>query len=48
MKLHKLKLNIEFCDAVFSGKKAFEVRFNDRGYQTGDRKPYNPQSAPHG
>lgn len=42
MKLHKLKLNIEFCDAVFSGKKTFEVRLNDRGYQTGDRIKFIP------
>lgn len=42
MKLHKLKLNIEFCDAVFSGEKTFEVRYNDRGYQTGDRIKFIP------
>lgn len=42
MKLHKLKLNIEFCDAVFSGEKTFEVRLNDRGYQTGDRIKFIP------
>ena len=36
MKTHDLKLNIEFCDAVLSGEKTFEVRKNDRGFQTGD------------
>lgn len=36
MKTHDLKLNIEFCDAVLSGEKNFEVRKNDRGFQTGD------------
>ena len=36
MKTHNLKLNIEFCDAVLSGEKTFEVRKNDRGFQTGD------------
>lgn len=36
MKTHELKLNIEFCDAVLSGEKNFEVRKNDRGFQTGD------------
>lgn len=36
MKTHDLKLSIEFCDAVLSGEKAFEVRKNDRGFQTGD------------
>ena len=42
MKIHKLKLNIEFCDAVFNGEKTFEVRLNDRGYQTGDRIKFIP------
>lgn len=36
MKIHELKLNIEFCDAVLSGDKSFEIRENDRGYQKGD------------
>lgn len=36
MKTHDLKLSIEFCDAVLSGEKTFEVRKNDRGFQTGD------------
>lgn len=36
MKTHDLKLNIEFCDAVLNGEKTFEVRKNDRGFQTGD------------
>lgn len=26
MKTHELKLNIEFCDAVLSGEKTFEIR----------------------
>lgn len=36
IKTHKLKLNIEFCDDVYNGTKTFEVRKNDRGFQTGD------------
>lgn len=36
MKTHNLKLNTEFCGAVLSGEKTFEVRKNDRGFQTGD------------
>lgn len=36
MKTHNLKLSVEFCDAVLSGEKTFEVRKNDRGFQTGD------------
>ena len=42
MTIHKLKLNVEFCDAVFDSKKTFEVRLNDRGYQTGDRIKFIP------
>ena len=36
MKTHDLKLNTEFCDAVLRGEKTFEVRKNDRGFQTGE------------
>ena len=36
MRIHKIRLNIEFCDAVISGEKSFEIRENDRGYQKGD------------
>ncbi len=35
--LHKIKLSIFYADAVLSGQKNFEVRYNDRGYQRGDR-----------
>ena len=42
MKTHEIKLNIEFCDAVLSGDKPFEVRENDRGYQKGDRIKFIP------
>lgn len=37
MKTHHLKLRVEFCDAVVSGEKSFEIRKNDRGFQRGDR-----------
>ena len=33
---HEIKLKLDFVDAVNSGQKSFEVRKNDRGYQTGD------------
>lgn len=36
MTRHYLKLNDKFFDAVVSGKKPFEIRRNDRGYQVGD------------
>lgn len=42
MKIHNLKLNYEFCDAVFNGEKTFEIRNNDRGYQKGDRIRFTP------
>ncbi len=35
-KAHVVKLNLEYCDAVESGDKNFEIRFNDRAYQKGD------------
>lgn len=42
MKTHKLKLNIEFCDDVMNGIKTFEIRKNDRGFQTGDHIVFTP------
>lgn len=48
MKTHKLKLLEQFCDDVSSGIKAFEIRENDRGFQTGDLilfEPYYPHGA---
>ena len=33
---HKIKLQECFCNAVLDGRKTFEIRYNDRGYQTGD------------
>lgn len=53
MKVHNIKLNIEFCDAVLNGEKTFEIRENDRGYQKGDHIRFKPvplspyQSLPH-
>ena len=35
-KIHELKLLDNFCDDVLSDRKNFEVRKNDRGFQTGD------------
>ena len=34
--MHEIKLKQDFVEAVSSGRKSFEVRKNDRGYQTGD------------
>ena len=36
MTTHKLKLREEYADAVASGEKNFEIRYNDRGFQKGD------------
>lgn len=39
---HNIKLRKEFCDAVLSGDKSFEIRENDRGYQKGDLVTFIP------
>ncbi len=44
MKVHNIKLSIEFCDAVLNGEKTFEIRENDRGYQKGDHIRFKPVS----
>lgn len=42
MKTHELKLNINFCDDVLYGNKSFEIRFNDRNYESGDLIKFIP------
>lgn len=37
MKTHNVKIYESYADAVLSGEKTFEIRYNDRGYQKGDR-----------
>jgi len=37
MKVHKLKTDSEAFDAIWSGVKLAEFRFNDRGFKVGDR-----------
>ena len=34
---HHIKLNHHYAGAVLCGDKNFEVRYNDRGYQKGDK-----------
>lgn len=34
---HHIKLNYHYADAVLFGQKNFEIRYNDRGYQRGDK-----------
>lgn len=36
VQIHNVKIQREFADAVLCGDKPFEIRYNDRGYQTGD------------
>lgn len=36
MKTHKIKIRPDYFDAILSGQKTFEVRYNDREYKTGD------------
>lgn len=36
MKTHELKIMPEYYEAVVSGKKTFEIRYNDRDYNVGD------------
>lgn len=48
MATHTIKLHKEFCDAVLSGVKPFELRYNDRDYQVGDTVrfvPWDPLTA---
>lgn len=40
--VHELKLSLNFCDAVYAGIKTFELRKNDRGFQTGDLIRFTP------
>ena len=42
MKTHEIKLSLGFCNAVLSGDKLFEIRKNDRAYQTGDHIKFIP------
>ena len=36
-KVHDVKLLAQYVKPVASGKKPFEIRYNDRGYQVGDK-----------
>lgn len=37
IKMHELKVEHEYMDALKNGEKTFEVRRDDRGFQKGDR-----------
>ena len=36
MKLHNLKIEKSYFNAIMGGKKTFEIRNNDRDFQVGD------------
>lgn len=38
---HELRIKESFANAIVDGRKKFEVRWNDRGYQTGDTVTFN-------
>lgn len=45
--LHELKSEPSYFQAVWDGDKTFEVRYDDRGYQKGDRillREYDPHT----
>lgn len=37
MTTHRLKINVQYADAVLNGTKTFEIRKNDRNYKVGDK-----------
>jgi hypothetical protein len=37
MTQHLLKIRKEFADAIVAGDKTFEIRWNDRGFEVGQR-----------
>ena len=39
---HELKINLSFADAIVGGRKTFELRRNDRGFQAGDIVTFIP------
>lgn len=48
--IHELKCYPEYFEALVSGKKSFEIRKNDRGFQVGDYialNEYRPDEDPY-
>lgn len=41
MRTHNLKILPPFFNSVIEGQKTFEIRFNDRDFQVGDRVELN-------
>ena len=38
--IHELRLQEQFCQDKVDGNKPFEIRFNDRNFQKGDKVKY--------
>ena len=47
-KIHEIKIAPEYFEPVFTGRKNFEVRKNDRGYRAGDSVIMREWSLEHG
>lgn len=37
---HEIKIKMSYADAILEGRKNFEVRVNDRGFNAGDNVQY--------
>lgn len=46
--IHKLKIEYKYWERISSGKKKFEVRYNDRDYQVGDSIEFEVIYVPEG
>ena len=42
---HDIKIDKSYADAIVDGRKKFEVRFNDRGYNAGDKVKFSVQEG---
>ena len=40
-KKHKIKILLEYANAILEGRKSFEIRKNDRDYKEGDLITFN-------
>lgn len=38
---HNIKIKLQYADAIIDGRKTFEVRKNDRGYNAGDKVKFD-------
>lgn len=43
--LHVIKIKEQYADAIADGRKNFEVRLNDRGYNAGDQVTFVVQDS---